>query len=107
MYIEVVYSYMLMDLVCAWILMLWIKGSAVHGALVHLLVAYMRLRIFRKLRRSYTQKAYIKKGRKMLPKKKIPMVPGRSSLLTKAREDEEAMHGALSGVLKGCSRRIE
>ena len=75
--------------------------------LVYLLVAYMRMRILRKMRRSYTKKAYIKKGRKMPPKKKIPMVPGRSSLLTKAREDEEAMHGALSGVLEECSRRIE
>ena len=40
MYIVVVFSYMLMeicclteDLVCAWIRVLWIKGSAVHTAL--------------------------------------------------------------------------
>ena len=66
MYIVVVYSYMLMDFVCAWIRMLWIKGSAVHGALcifwfqiVYIEIAYMRNK-----HGSYTKQAYLKKGRK-------------------------------------------
>ena len=65
------------DLVCAWVRVLWIKGSAVHTALSIFCfqIVYDDIAYMRKKRGSYMKKAYIKKGREKPSKKKKPMLP--------------------------------